>query len=1451
MTGSQISIGNIHFKPFNQLEISHIYAADLRGDTLLYAETLSAQFDLLKILNNRLLISSIHLDNFNVNVGKDSLNADFNFQFFIEAFASKDTITKEKSNLVIQIDDITLTSGRLSYHIADQMPLDSIFDPNHIQLSDFNTKVSLQSIDIENLDIKLKKLSFKEQSGLIIQNISATLTSERQQLFLSDLALKLPNSNIEIPQANIDYTDLELSQLINSATYKLEINSKIYLPDLQALYGPLKSLDETLSLNSAIEGKLPSIKISQLDASVEKALHIRTKASIYDYTQWNNTAIYVYIDELSFNPSQSFGLYQTLTGTPLPDLLQNMGNTRLTASIYGFLPQMQVKASLDSQLGKIQLDGTAGYNLSGKQIPFDLTLDVPEFNLYTLMQDSIFGNVKLQLKAQGNINEQNTNATAHIELDRFIYNQYSYSNIAANISYQHDSININVVSNDSNALLTLDGLYRLPSDKQQAMGQVSAHIDQLALHKLHLLPQSQEININTIIQGAIQGNSLDEYTGYLNMDSLAISSEKGLFRQNRIELKLDNRDTGEKDISLKSDLINALITGKYSLETLPSSISNTIHQLLPAFVPYQESPKNSTNQIELYASINDMESLSGILDLPFLIKKPGIIQASYTDTDSIAALHLEAMFPSLHINSIALKDTYLSLEKPGNEESLSGIFKSQQSGKDTLNIQCSISVGNDSISANLYAENKRIPMQIPLVLGAKFDKNEKGQNPDIRIKIYPADIQYQDQVFTMHEANLSMIGDTYTVENFMLIQPDNGNIRINGIASANPEDSLKLNFEQLNLAPLADLAHFSQAKIGAVIDGGIVLRRVFTSPLLITDNLTIKDIAINKKQIGNIDVKSAWSERRKGLMLDVTLHQENQHKSRINGFVMPAADSLSVNVDVQAIHLDWFEPFMLGFLDNTQGDLGAKITATGKLSKPTLSGYAFLNDAAFHVKMNNVSYSISDSVYISPEDINFQRFQIKDQNNNIASISGKVKHNNFQTYDVNLNLQTRNFLLLNNPNQRDSLFFGTLTAIADASIRGSEKGLNINASIKRGTQGRIFVQMPESEIRASQYENIVYINTEVDSLSKEQKKALNAPPKVALPIRLVVDAEVTPSLQLGAIINPGTQDAATVTGNGNIRLEYNMENNDMKLLGNYVIEDGKGIISLKNITKKEFVVQKGSTVTFSGDPLATSFNITAVYSLKADLTTLDSGFSSDMFLTNPRVKTNCIINVTGNLNNMQITYNIEVPDTDESIRRKVANIIHSDDMKIKQVAYLLALGSFFPPEGNMENTDRANIWTHLASSTLSSQLNNLLSGVLKENWTVGTSLRSNNDSFSDVEMDVNVSTRLLNDRLTVSTNLGYKNSTATNNNITGDFYAEYKLTHSGNLSLKAYNITNDAYYRQNLMTQGIGVVYKKESKTFKELFRQSIRRFFRRNRNTDHTKDAPTQNQNASHTEDK
>ena len=137
----------------------------------------------------------------------------------------------------------------------------------------------------------------------------------------------------------------------------------------------------------------------------------------------------------------------------------------------------------------------------------------------------------------------------------------------------------------------------------------------------------------------------------------------------------------------------------------------------------------------------------------------------------------------------------------------------------------------------------------------------------------------------------------------------------------------------------------------------------------------------------------------------------------------------------------------------------------------------------------------------------------------------------------------------------------------------------------------------------------------------------------------------------------------------------------------------------------------------------------------------------------------------------------------------------------------------------MGGTNRNNELASVASSTISSQLSSML-GQISDNWSIAPNFKSDRGDFTDVEVNLALSSQLLNNRLLFNGNFGYRDkmATASNSNFIGDFDIEYLLNKAGNIRLKAYNHFNDQnYYVKNaLTTQGVGVVFKYD---FDKIFR--------------------------------
>ena len=132
----------------------------------------------------------------------------------------------------------------------------------------------------------------------------------------------------------------------------------------------------------------------------------------------------------------------------------------------------------------------------------------------------------------------------------------------------------------------------------------------------------------------------------------------------------------------------------------------------------------------------------------------------------------------------------------------------------------------------------------------------------------------------------------------------------------------------------------------------------------------------------------------------------------------------------------------------------------------------------------------------------------------------------------------------------------------------------------------------------------------------------------------------------------------------------------------------------------------------------------------------------------------------------------------------------------------------------------------LLSGTISQQISNVLSNfVNSNNWNFGANISTGDEGFNNAEYEGLLSGRLLNNRLLINGQFGYRDNANATTSFIGDFDIRYLLFPNGNLAIKVYNQTNDRYFTKNsLNTQGIGLILKKDFNSWRDLFSRSRRK---------------------------
>ena len=474
-------------------------------------------------------------------------------------------------------------------------------------------------------------------------------------------------------------------------------------------------------------------------------------------------------------------------------------------------------------------------------------------------------------------------------------------------------------------------------------------------------------------------------------------------------------------------------------------------------------------------------------------------------------------------------------------------------------------------------------------------------------------------------------------------------------------------------------------------------------------------------------------------------------------------------------------------------------------------------------------YHASDSVHLRPGRIELDNIVIRDPEGNTARLTGTVGHTFFKAPTFKFDItDAHNFLSYNVTSKQNPDWYGTIYGNGGASVTGWPGVVNINVDMSTAPRST-FTFVLSDRLDAEDYSFLTFRDVTPDSLKTNTKGGDDTPLivktlKEAIASNIAdepsqynmdIAVNVTPDARITLVMDPAGGDEIKAVGAGNLHMAYHSANNDLNMWGKYTVQSGSYRFTLQDIIIKDFTIKEGSEIQFDGDPYGVKTKLSAYYATNANLSDLDESFLQDREVARTNVPVHALMLVNGDIRQPVISFDLEFPTLTQDTYRKVRSIVSTEDMMNRQIIYLLALNRFYTPD-YMASTTKGNELFSVASSTISSQLGNML-GKLSENWSIAPNLRSDRGDFSDVEVDLALSSRLLNNRLIFNGNFGYRDKSLNSNQFIGDFDIEYLLNKRGTWRLKAYNRYNDRnfYVRSAQTTQGVGIMFRRD---FDKLF---------------------------------
>ncbi|NDW09896.1 translocation/assembly module TamB domain-containing protein [Dysgonomonas sp. 520] len=1425
---TDLGISEVHIQPFNTVELKGVYLFDKSGNRILLAERLFANIDIPSLFYKEIVVNTVHLSDFEINLNKQTKDSPLNIQFVIDAFKSEDKESKPLFRLK-KINGISITDGSFNYNVNDAPQKSGEFDANHISINDFNAHLAIKAVDQDSLNINVKSLSLKEKSGLIVDNLIVRVLKSGNDVWLKGFKLDLPKSFLQLDKLIVTLPAGDKGiDMLSGSELSCEIASSYIVPsDIAAFVPQLSNFKERLVLQASLGGRIDSLQLNNLTLDYGDRMHLSTNAWVKNVRDKDQLYLRGVVSEFRITKDGFDGLLDNLLKDKkqIPSQLGNLGAISFHGNIEGSLKNLLAKGNLNTALGGVAADLNFGFNPSESINSFFIgNVSTEDFKLGSLLQQPNFDllsfNLSLDVKkpVKGNINGSVSGL-----IDRVDFKGYSYKNIELDGDYDGLKYDGKIHVDGDYGYFSANGLFDL--SKEVPVFDFIAHVRNVKLDKLHLVDKFKDSSLSAVVRANFEGKHIDDLQGQVSVDSLSFLKEGKRFDLERLSVEAKGT-SHDRLLTLSSDIINGEVKGSYSFSDLIPNIKRTFNSYLPALVNLKPDVRKRhaghapmQNNFDMHFTIGNTEQLSDMFNIPAILFKEATINGSYDSEND--KFNVQADLPSCKVAGMALESTTLNVDN--NVDAIQVEIATTTFGKNNVKNQINIDIlaANDLVDSKIrFSNDSKQKAEGTIVAATSFNRDNYTSSLETNINIRPSNILLNEVVWNFDESFVKIRDGAVIVDNFLLANSDQSQfIKADGRYSAkNPTDILLLNLQHIDLEYVFTTLNIPALEFGGFATGQIAASSIEGKPYAKAD-LKVKDMKFNNAELGDLELFSELDKETMRVELKGILSGENRKIANIDGYINPLKSTLSLNFDAKKINIAFLNKYASTLFNNIGGVGSGQVRLFGDFKNVTVEGRAFIEDGTLGINFLNTSYSFTDSVYMKSDLIYFNNIKLNDYHGNAATVSGKIVHNYFADFLYHVDLQGDNFMLFNATEKQNPVFYGKVFGSGLGSIYGDEREVNINARIK--TNKNTLVRMNFMEETVNQYSFITYKdnNPDNDTIQVDKPKKY-VPPRMKTPDGVTMNmnffVEATPDATAELIMDPVGGDVLKGNGSGSIQFKWS-SNSDPELYGTYNIQYGTYNFTFQKILERKFVIESGSTVFFRGDPFAALLDVTAIYRLNANLADLDQGLATRTGQSSVPVQ--CILNLSGELQHPAVKLDLALPNADSEIQRQVKNLVSSEDMMNRQIVYLLLLSKFYTPDhGRVDNktSDLASV----ASATLSSQLGNMLSQI-DDRWQVGANVRTNDQGFTSTEVELMLSSRLLNNKLLINGNFGYRDSQA-QTTVISDVDIEYLIGNSNTWRIKAYNHFNDKYYYysdlDNTQIQGLGIMYKRDFDHLREIF---------------------------------
>jgi len=1362
------------------------------------------------------------------------------------------------------VDKIKLKDNKLVFNNNSKPILSQGLDFGHLTLSKLNFEAKDFMLFRDTVALSVTKADAVEKSGFVLNQLKSYIFYTDKGITLKNLLLKTPGSEIK---RNIQVAYPSLLEALNDfSLIKLNMgidDSKIQVADILAFVPRLskqpafKNSKDVFQIDANIDGSLAELNIKKFIFKGFNNTRLDVDGVITNVLDTNKIFAVLNIH----NASTSLQDIKTLTPpNVIPKDIVLPSSVSLSGKIKGGMNDLVANLDIRTSLGNAILSGTIKELRSPVLASYNADVMISSLQAGKIIhQEENIGNITTQMTISGKGYDPDiAKADINAIIKSVVYKNYNYKDITLRANLNHQEIKTSGFIKDPNIHVSFIGEGEL--NKNYPCFMVTAEIDSIKTGPLNLTQNP------IIYRGHVEADfpvlSLDSLQGntYITKSLIVINNRRITLDTIMLEAKYKNE---AQSLIAKADFANIMIKGRYNLAQLGDIFMNAIE-------PYYAMERDTANVV---ASDYDFKLSGNISDHP-------AIRAFLPDLTRMSNITLEGAFApdGWNVSSTLPSLTY-GISKVSNLE-----FKAVEKDNE-LNVKLDAAEIKNGESLNLintrfYAEVDLKNINYNLRIGDKSDVDRyivKGniireQNDIFNLKINADSLMLNYDKWDISKNNSVRFGlNTLAATDFDLSK-DMQHLRLSSDVKSD-NSPLKVQFDNFRLGTLTGFLQKDSLIIDGTINGDILVKDMASQPNINAD-IGITYLSINRDTVGDLlatvnnNIQNTFDANvsLKGRNNDATLYGKYYLKPK-------GKSEIDIIIDIKKLQMSTIEGLSMGAIREGKGFISGKVSLKEKTMTPDIDGTIGFTDASMIIAMLNNKFKIENEqiVAINNVGLKFDRFTVRDASDNRLTINGSALTTNYINYKFDLNIMANNFQGLNSSRIDNKLYYGKLFFDTNLNISGTETLPVVDGTLRINEDTEMTIVLPNEQLGILDREGIVvFVDKDApknDSLFLITVDPLNKTSILGMDVS--VNIEVDKKATLTMVIDEANGDFIKLKGEAQLNGGID-KSGKITLTGSYELDEGSYEMSF-NLIKRKFIIQKGSKITWAGEPTDGNMDVTAIYIANtnaADLVQDQVPAAATDLRYRQRLPFEVQLNMDGPLLRPQLTFKINLKKertvrVDSEIAGQVEmrlNQVNAEPSELSKQVYALLILNRFVAENPFTSAsggfNAASMARQSVSKILSQQLNNLatnlITGVELDFDVVSSEDYTSGNLENRTDLNVGISKRLFNERLnvTIGTNIalegGQNDKQASNagNSTSPNINIEYLLSKDGRYLLRAYRKNEfEGVVEGFVVETGFGFVLSIEYDKFKEIFQRKkerkVYRDFNRQQDSEKTSKEP------------